>query len=288
MAEDIEIVVEPREEYGGFLTVQDALHQVLDFVDILVSVTNEDVRSKIRWQLMSASTNSPFTAVAEAVSSDPEQPNIDQEVRQAKSRAEKVLRDVLETGEVPEWVPPDTTNKIKSFLGRNTNGVAKTNIHLRQDDPPLVIAERQASNALLSIGKNSAVTVEAVPHLRDVNWLGNELGTVEGVVFSTTTYYKQPAFTLIDRVSGGKVTCIIPADKVDAIGEEHSWKEVWDDQRYIVSGKIKRKRDGSILTIMVDEIVPVNVSPVSIDLISDDNFTGGQSPAEYLKEFWGE
>lgn len=145
--------------------------------------------------------------------------------------------------------------------------------------PPLVIAERQASNALLSI--------EDVPHLRDVNWLGKEVGTVEGVVFSTTTYYKQPAFLLKDRVSGGKVTCIIPAAKVDAIGE-HLWKEVWRDQRYIVSGTVKRKQNGSISTIMVDEIVPVNVSPISLDLISDDNFTGGQSPGEYLKEFWGE
>ena len=246
------------------------------------------MRSKISWQLVSASTNSPFTAVAEAVSSDPEQPNIDQEVKQAKSLAEKALRGVLETGEVPEWMPSTTANILKNFLGRNTNGVAKTNIHLRQDCPPIVIAERQARKALLSIVRNSTVTVVSAPDLNDVNCLGKELGTVEGVVFKATTYYRQPAFLMKDRVSGKQVTCIIPADKVDEIGEEHLWKEVWNDQRCIVSGAIKRKQDGSISTIMVDEIVPVNVSPIRIDSIADDNFTGGQSPGEYLRAFWSE
>ena len=288
MAESIKIVVEPREEHGGFLTVQDALHQVLDFVDILVSATSADMRPKIIWQLVSASTNSPFTAVAEAVSSDPEQPNIDQEVRQAKSRAEKALRDILETGASPEWALPDTVHKLTDFISRNTNGVARTSIQLRPDSPPLTISERQARNALLEIAKITPDIKGNLPHLSSVVLPARELGTVEGMVTSTSTYYNQPAIVLKDRVSGKPVTCIIPMDRSDEIGGKHLWNEVWNEQRYTVSGEIKRKQDGSMSTVMVDEIARVEVSKINIDLISDHNFTGGQSPSEYLKEFWDE
>jgi hypothetical protein len=68
LAERVSITVESSLEHGGDLTVQDAMRQVLDFFDVVASAANDDARSGISWRLVSATTNSPYTAIAEAVS----------------------------------------------------------------------------------------------------------------------------------------------------------------------------------------------------------------------------
>ena len=76
MSKSISITVHPSDFSGEFLTVADALHQVLDMIGTLEGIEAGDkAERKIVWRLTEAHTNSPpFTLTAEAFPRDPWKP----------------------------------------------------------------------------------------------------------------------------------------------------------------------------------------------------------------------
>lgn len=277
MAERITIIVSGGGN-NGLLTVQDAMQQVLDSIELLTASAVDDARPKLRWRLVSATMNSPFKTVAEAVSANPtEWPDIDLDAHQAKMRYDELLSAVLEYRALPDWTTSSTMKRLKALLERNVNGVSQTDVVLLDNKPPLKLVTDRAE-AALEVISHSEFAAE--------HWPSKNLGSIEGNVIETIKHYGKPAFKLLHRISGEKILCVIPNDRVEQIGTEHNWGEVWTDQRCIVSGTIERKATGKIAQLTVDEIHPVTVGEVDIDNIADP--TGGQSPQRHLADLWGE
>jgi hypothetical protein len=277
MAERITITIEPSDEKGGFLTVQDAMRQVLDFIDVVVAAASDDARSKFSWRLISATTNSPFTTVAEAVPEDPEWPDVELEAKHAKVRVTEAFQEILTEGRVPDWVGKDGQKRIESLLGRNMNGIAKTTIRITEGIAPVVVYER---NARATLDK-----IERALRAETVDYSGEELGSIEGQVLDVTTHYGKPALRVRSRLSDDKVLCVFDERAAD-IGEHHNWQEVWRGKRVILTGKLKRAPNGAVTFMTVEEVKSVEHSDAEPADFLDPTFTNGREVREYLDEIW--
>lgn len=281
MAERITITVEPSEDHGGFLTVQDAMRQVLDFIEVVAAAASDDTRHKFEWRLVSATTNSPFTTVAEAVSIDPDWPDVELIARAAKSRAIMAFRDLLETGDLPGWVASESKDRVRSLLKRNTNGIGKTAIFYSEETVPLIFFERRARAALDRLEIADAERVARVPDLS-----GEELGSIEGNVLDATTHYGKPALRVRERLSGEKVVCVFDPELAELIGKTHNWGEVWGGQRVIISGKLKRSTTGVITFVSAEKMRKIQPHLIDESKLVDSSFTGGKGVRLYLDDLW--
>lgn len=281
MAERITIIVEPSLGHGDVLTVQDAMRQVLDFIEVVSAATSDDVRSKVGWKLLSATTNSPFTAVAEAFSTDPDWPVVDQYAREAKSRTDTAFKVVSESGELPDWVAGGARSQIERIFKRNMNGVGRTSCRFEDDAPPIVIVERRARQTLDKMERAEALKKSAKP-----DWSGEELGSIDGHVVEATTHYGKPALRIRDRLTDEKIICLIPPEISENVGKEHDWRDVWGGQRVQVSGRIKRGADGEISLITAENVDVIQPTKIVLNEIDDPNITGGKGIREYLDELW--
>jgi hypothetical protein len=134
--ERITITVRASGAHPDVLTIQDAMRQVLDVFEMLGTMPG------VEWKLVSASTNSPFLIVGEAVSLEP---SVDVSVvaRAQKQALAKNLRDI--SSGTPPSDPAFPTKIAKRALARNLNGVGTTEIDLQQGEPitftPLIAKE---------------------------------------------------------------------------------------------------------------------------------------------------
>lgn len=281
MAERITIIVEPSLEHGDVLTVQDAMYQVLDFIEVVAAAASDDAHPKVGWKLLSATTNSPFTAIAEAFSVDPDWPVIDQYAREAKSRVDGAFRTVSETGELPGWLAEGDRRRFERIFQRNLNGVGRTSCRFDDETAPIVIVERRARKTLEKIQHAEARRKAAAPDLS-----GEELGSIDGDVVEATTHYGRPALRICDRLTNARLICVIPADIAERVGREHDWRDVWSGQRVRISGRIKRNVAGDITLITADGVTEIKPEEVRINEVTDPNITGRKGVREYLDELW--
>lgn len=281
MAERVTITVESRPEHGDVLTVQDAMRQVLDFIEVVVAAASDDVRAKIGWRLVSATTKSPFTAVAEAFSIDADWPVIDQYAREAKSRVDTAFRVVSDTGELPDWLDDLGRDRFERIFERNLNGVGRTSCSLDDGATPIVIVERRARQTLEKMQQVEAQRSAAVPDLS-----GEELGSLDGYVLDATTHRGRPAFHIRDRLTDQRIICVIPADIAEIIGKQHDWRDIWGRERVRVSGKINRNVAGEITIITANTVTEIKPAAFTINEAADPNITGGKGVREYLDEAW--
>ncbi len=280
MTERVTIVIEPSAEHGDSLTVEDAMRQVLDFIEVVSAAASDDVRSKLNWRLAEASTNSPFTATAEAFSSDPEWPNIDLYARDAKARVHAAFEVVGQTGVVPSWLEQKGASQFKGLLKRNLNGIGRTTYKLN-DDAPIVVVERRARSTL---DKMELVATERKVATPDFS--GDEFGSVEGNVTKAITHYGKPAIRIRDRLSGKEIVCVLPPAIASRIGKDHAWDEVWSGERVLVTGRVKRSSDGTISVVTAEDITTITSKPIVLEELVDKNISAGMSPAEYISELW--
>lgn len=277
MSERITIIVEPSAGHGGVLTVDDAMRQVLDFIEMADVAKPHEVGDALKWMLASATTNTPFTAVAEAFSADPSLPSVDQEARQAKARLSSVFRSAEETGELPDWLGKSGRDRLVRIYERTLNGIGRTSILI--DDYPLIIVERTARSALRRI-QNFA------PQDEDLS--GEEYGSIEARFIEATTHYGKPAIRVRERLSGDRVICILPDRAAQQVGESHSWSEIWQGRRALCVGRIKRDRFGAIASVTADDIQLMDDAVIDdLSGVYDSNFTCGQDEVEYLDDLWG-
>ena len=154
MAERVKITVRASSAHPDVLTVQDAMRQVLDFFDLL---TGDETDSKqLAWKLVSASTNSPFTAEGEAVSLVP---NVDVAVM---ARAQKVRLSrgfaSMKRGEQPsDFAQANRAEKLKNVLNRNLNGVGATEVTLYDDIESVVITPSDAQIAISTLSRRENI-----------------------------------------------------------------------------------------------------------------------------------
>ena len=85
-----------------------------------------------------------------------------------------------------------------------------------------------------------------------------------------------------DWLTGRLLNCVFSPDLVQKVGPEKTWQETWEHTRFVVSGEITYKKDGSISHVFADDLTNVTVAKIRFEDIADPLFTGGLGVVEYL------
>ncbi|MFC4353171.1 hypothetical protein ACFOW6_16600 [Fodinicurvata halophila] len=274
----ISITVHPSSEKGEYLTVEDAMRQVLDMIETVECSENpHEAKRKIVWRLTEAHTNSPpFTVTAEAFSKDPEV-SVSLEASRVMDRFKNDVTRLFD-GEPPRWMGSAAEKAIHRLLARNLNGVAYTGVNF-DGEPAFSVNPVRAQKAIDVIERSID---------QDIDGERTEMGTAEGEVIGLTKYYSSPALIVRERISGTKVYCVLSEDLAEKIGPEHSWLEAWQDLTHRFSGELVYGKDGFLKRIIVSHHEQVDWKDISLSQLKDVNVIENKSIQEHLDEFWGE
>lgn len=268
MAERIIIKIIPPSGESGELSVQDAMRQVLDAFHLL---TAED--KSVVWRLITASTNSPLTVVAEA----DESPLAAEQKRSfAASLAE------LQAGRFPQaWKRPELAATASALLLRSSEFIARTEFTLDETSAPLVISPEMVApfRGLPILPINESEPLSIPPHTK------RQIGSIQGLLIEVTTYRSRPAIRLRERKTGREITCVLSPDLAGQFSHDSSAQDVWDNRRFTVRGWIFYQSSGQILRLEATEVGPDQPIERPLRDIRDPEFTGGLSAAEYLERF---
>jgi hypothetical protein len=260
------LTIIPPDGGKGELTVQDAMQQVLDAFKLLAG------SGDVVWRLVSASTNSPLTVVAEADES------VDAVVQmEAFSRCLAELR----AGRFPEaWKRPELMDSAMSLLRRSSHDVARTEFLIGNDVP--ISLTREDAIPFLGIAESPGYLV------RDSLAAGNtkkQRGSIEGLLGEVTTYYGKPAIRVQERKTQREVICVIPEPLAKSFETHASIRDVWMKRRVTVKGDIYYRPSGVIAKIEVIDVLPARDMAQPLKPLHDNNFTDGLSAVEYLEKF---
>lgn len=278
MAKSVSITVHPSEFSGEFLTVADALHQVLDMIGALEGMEASDrSERKIVWRLTEAHTNSPpFTLTAEAFPKDPEI-SIALEANRVTNLYAVALESVL-SGKRPDWLESEPGKLLRRALKRNLSGVGHTDIIVEGHENPIVIAPAGARIGLTAL---EPADIEAELER-------TEFGSIEGRVIGLTKHYSSPALVFQERLSGEKIVCVLSPKLADEIGPSHQWAEAWDGEQLRIAGKLVYSKDGKLKRINALHYESVDWADIPIADLKGIDVLQGRSVHEHLAEFWGD
>lgn len=277
MSEKMQIIIEPSKAHPDFLTVQDAMEQVLDYFK-LTSISDDESQDtqNVVWKLISVTMQSPFMVTAEAVSFNPNI-NIDEIVKRQKEILLHGMTSVLKGVTPREWTSREARDTIDRILKRNKNGIGKTSIitDFQEKAIPFEITTQLADSAISEMHKQpSRLFTEDLSH--------KELGSVDGYLIAVGSDYGQPAIQIQDRLTKEAIWCRIPEETRNAISKDMQLNDVWKHRRVIVSGLIQYERTGKIGRIHDAQIETVASRKVSLGELHNGEFTEGMSPSEYL------
>jgi hypothetical protein len=279
MAKSVSITVYPSDLSGEYLTVSDAMKQVLDMIGALEGIEAGDASERqIVWRLTDAHTNSPpFTITAEAFSRDP-QVSVALEVDRVTRLYSVAISSVL-AGERPDWFESEPGRALKRALKRNLNGVGHTDIVVG-DDEPIIIVPKTARAGIAAL--------EADDGQADEDLQRAEFGTIEGQVIGLTRYYNSPAIIVVERLSRDKVVCVLTAKLAAELGAEHQWSEAWEGQNLRLGGKLSYGVDGKLKRVNVAFHETIVWGDVSLADLEQIDLTAGRTVQEHVDQFWGE
>jgi hypothetical protein len=270
MAERLVISVEGAPDRPDRMTVQDVFTHVIDLFQ-LVAESDPEAFAQIRWRLVSASMNSPFTVVAEAeaIKADIDPAPIANRQKRAFRRDYSELRQ----GHIPvAWSSSRARETVKQVVARNRNGIGITRIE-DDESAALVLTHHEAEQVWASVvGETTAPRKTK-----------DQIGSVEGRLVEVSTLYGKPAIKIKERKSDLDLWCTVPEAFQHEIAEHTSLEDVWRGSRVIVRGRITYATDGSIWKIQATSVRRVEAKNVSEEQIADRNFTGGLSVTEYLE-----
>ena len=276
MVERVRVTVRASDAHQGVLTIQDAKRQVLDLFNLLEGGDTEP-SGLLTWHLCHASTNSPFTAVGEAISL---LPDVDVAViaRAQKTRLKTDL-DSIQVGSAEEAIGRSRVDTVKSVMSRNTNGIGITEIDFLSDLKPVLITEAYARNSLRVI---EDAFEKQRPYELGIGKFRREIGSVEGIFLDVGLHYNKPAIRIIERRTKSAVWCLIDDDIRQTIAEKSNYNDVWERRRVKIKGKIDYDPLGRITRIYANNIERINPRRMTLDDIHDPEFTQGISIEEYM------
>ena len=276
MAKTISLTIYPAPLSSDYLTVSDALHQVLDLVEALERTeTTVPSERQVVWRLTEAHTNSPpFTVVAEAF------PlrgglSISLEANRVSTLFASELGHLLEGGP-SDLMGIDAQEPISRVLNRNLNGVGQTEIRIGEDEP-IFIRPQSARVAKLAIGQ---IVLSAEVAKSDLQ--RTEYGTVQGVIAGLTTWSGKPVLTAIDRLSQKPFTCVLGEKLSKDIGPEHSWTEVWEGRIVNVSGALHYNSNGDLRRADIDSLEHIEWADVRLSDLRKIDILNGRTVREHL------
>lgn len=279
MAKSISITVHPSALEAEYLTVSDAMRQVLDMVGALEGVeAGEKAERKIVWRLTEAHTNSPpFTITAEAFPKDP-QISIAMEADRVTRRYGEAVQSVL-GGEKPRWLEKAAVDYLKRALKRNLNGVGYTDVQIG-DLPTVTILPGAARIGLAALERDETESQD--DHRR------TEYGSAEGEVIGITKYYSSPALVFQERLSGERIVCVLTAKLANELGPQHQWSEAWSGQHLRVGGELIYGPEGILKRINASYCEPIVWAEVRLSDLRKADVLEGRTVQEHIDEFWGE
>lgn len=280
---DLSITVYPNPLSGEYLTVADAMRQVLDIVDALEGAeAAERGQRQIVWRLTKAHTNSPpFTIVAEPFPIQPEL-SIGLEAKRVLSGFTDVVRSLL-TGTVQADEVEDFAKPLRRALERNLNGVGKTAIDVKDGAEPISIVPQNAKLAVAALDRLGFEEEAA-----KIDWSRTEYGAVEGTIGGITTWNEKPALMIVERLSGTKFTAVLDPELARQIGDEHTWVEAWDGRRVLVSGALYFNPHSVLKRADISEVRPLNWTDVPLAELRKLDLLDGRSVREHLALIRGE
>lgn len=266
MAERMTLTIIPPDGGKGELTVQDAMQQVLDAFKLLAG------SGGVVWRLVSATTNSPLTVVAEADDS------IDAVIQiEAFSRSLAELR----AGRFPEaWKRPELMDVAMSLLRRSSFGVARTDFVIGNDFPISLTSE----DTIPFLGIAEGPGFLQLDTLATGN-TKKQRGSIEGLLGEVTTYYGKPAIRVRERKSQREVICVIPESLAKSFETHASIQDVWMKRRVTVKGDIYYRPSGVIAKVEAIDVLPAKEIGQPLKPLRDESFTSGLSAVEYLEKF---
>lgn len=265
MSERMTVVVNGRDG----LTVEDAMRQVLETFELLMRADPVSLGA-IEWQLVSASTNSPLTVIAEAKATRPGV-NVAEAARGQKSEFRRCISE-LRTGKVPSaWNSLDNRRRAKAWLQRTHNGISTTRIDTDQRDEPIDVTAQDAQIAEPALDLPPLLGKPRV-----------QIGSVEGFLISVETHYHKPAIRIRDRRTGSDVLCIVPEEFRAKISGEAGFEDVWKERRVVVRGRVHYDSAGKIEKVTATTVHTVESRSIELSAIKDPDFTSGLTAEEYL------
>jgi hypothetical protein len=280
--ETVTIVIYPSGADADSLTVADAMQQVLDVFALLSKAEAQRVGTEhVVWRLERASTNTPLTVSAFAVSSDPEG-SVDHEAHLAKTALGEGWIGILSGQGKAAWIDGDAEVLVKRILDRNLNGIGRTDIRLDDDLPPVIIDHGAAFRAKTFLERQAA---EAAAQVEDLT--RTEHGSIEGRVVGITTHYKRPAFIVRSRLTGRDVKCVLTEAAAEKVGAQHNWQEAWNGQRVLVPGRLYYNAGGDLIKVDADDVQIFEAKNLSAKEFQDPTFSEGLTPKAHLRRLWG-
>lgn len=275
MAKSLSITIHPSDIGAEYLSVSDALHHVLDLVEVLEkSESDESGSRRIVWRLTDAHTNSPpLTLVLEPYPVDPTV-SIAMEANRVVSSFADGLRRLLDGYDTP-WLDKGIAQTLKRALKRNMNGIGRTEIIV--DDDALNVMPANAKTALLVVEKSLLDEEGAVDNKQHT-----EFGAIEVEIEGIARWNNHPALTVVDRLSGAKVTCVLNDELAGRLGPSHLWKEVWTGNRLLVTGALYYGPDGALKRIHAEDAEDLPWADVTLAQLADIDILQGRTVSEHL------
>jgi hypothetical protein len=271
------ITVQAPADRPDVLDIRDAMQQVLDFFDLL---TADEDKDSLVWNLTLATTNSPFHAEAEAVSTSP---GVDvRAVAATRINEASEYMAAFGRGEVPRrQIGKRRHNAAQKVWRRNTAGIGKTVVTF--DIPravDVIVTPTSAAVALEASAREDKAEFDYLPVERE----RTEHGSIEGVFVDVGTDYNQPAIRVIERKSGKVIACRVDQSVIEEIEQAVSLRDVWEHRRVRIRGKIAFDQQGKIIRVYARSILPVKPRKMTLRDIEDNSFTGGLTITEYVEK----
>lgn len=275
MSQKLVISVDASGDRPDQMTVQDVFEHILELFK-LVAASDPEAENEVRWRLIGATMNSPFTVTAEAVPVHPGA-QIEPIARRQKTAFSRNYRE-LRMGRLPSaWATNKTREIVSRVVARNRDGIGRTVVHAGVDptDKPITFTKTEADIAAITIAATPAQTQRTK----------EQIGSIEGRLEQIGTHYNQPAIRIVERKSRAEVWCTVPEEFQRQISENTSIEDVWKGSRVVVKGKITYSSNGSISRVVATSVRRVVVETIDEGTLLDREFTSGLSAAEYLKRF---
>jgi hypothetical protein len=265
LGKTVSITVHPSVQGGEYLTVSDAMRQVLDLVEAIERTESTDQAGRrIVWRLTDARTNSPpFTVEASAFSVNPTV-SLTLEVNRLVAMFDEGLRGLLD-GQAPDWMDGNIAAPLKRLLNRNLNGIGRTQVAFDKTDP-------------VALDSEAAVA----------DYSRTEYGSIEVDVCGIGKWNNKPALHVVDRLSSTSVSCVLTEDLADQLGPSHRWDEAWEGKRLLVLGAIHYGSDGRLTRIDAESAEEVAWTDVSLADLRGIDILEGRSVSEHLRLMRGD
>lgn len=282
MTKSVSFTIHPSALGAEYLSVSDAMKQVLDLVDALEHTEADAANERqIVWRLTEAHTNSPpLTITVEAFAINPAVA-IDFEANRVANEFAIGLNGLL-LGQPHSELPRHAIGPLKRVFQRNLNGIGLTEISV-DDDLSLTVAPTNARSALIAVER---LELDWKAEVKD--YRRTEYGSVEVEVFGVSRFYEKPALIVIERLSRDKVTCILTSQLAEHLGPKHQWNEVWRGERLLVSGALHYDAAGSLARIEAEDAETIPWTDVSLGDLRGVNLLDSRSVSEHLSLIRGE